>query len=433
MRTYTLRTLLVFLLSLAAVPACFSDQIGKYQLHVKDGRLYRGKSVFTMNAIETPNLARPGNSLADIAPMLNRASEVGADTVCFDILGYTDDGTTLSQEACETIRTVVDQATWRRMGVICRVLGGEAATADAKYRLAAVRAAASALKRENRMLYWIDGLKGPRLAKEFKKLAPDLVLAAEDGGDIAAVDTLPNRKPKGPTLLVGQIPALELREVYHYVMPGTDEAYGAFEAAMADPSESQPWTPDNSALTEQEQADGWIALFDGKSLDGWWIEGRNKNGFAVKDGCIEWAGLGGSMLLTHERYNNFMLRLEWKIRDGGNSGVFLRAPRANRASKIGMEFQLQGDCGRGPDAHGTGSIYDVAAPRINASKPAGEWNSIELTLDGPQFKALLNGEVIQDMNLDENEELRYRLRRGFIGLQDHGGYVAFRNIRLKKL
>ena len=81
----------------------------------------------------------------------------------------------------------------------------------------------------------------------------------------------------------------------------------------------------------------------------------------------------------------------------------------------------------------TAAIYDVMAPLVNAGKPAEEWNALEITLDGPLMKAVLNGEVVQDVNLDEIGELRTRLRRGFIGLQDHGNYVAFRNIRIRKL
>ncbi len=81
----------------------------------------------------------------------------------------------------------------------------------------------------------------------------------------------------------------------------------------------------------------------------------------------------------------------------------------------------------------TGSIYVQVPPLVNAGKPAGEWNTLEITCNGPQVKAVLNGQTVQDTNLDQNEELRDRLREGFIGLQDHGTPVAFRNIRIKKL
>jgi hypothetical protein len=98
-----------------------------------------------------------------------------------------------------------------------------------------------------------------------------------------------------------------------------------------------------------------------------------------------------------------------------------------------MEFQLQGDSGTPVTNQTSGAVYVVLPPRVNAAKPEGEWNSVEVTLNGPKLKAVLNGEVIQDTNLDDTEELRPRLRRGFIGLQDHASYVAFRNIRVKKL
>lgn len=92
-----------------------------------------------------------------------------------------------------------------------------------------------------------------------------------------------------------------------------------------------------------------------------------------------------------------------------------------------------GDAGDAPVKDTTGAVYDVVPPKVNAGKPAGEWNAYEIMVNGPHLKITLNGQVVQDLNLDENEELKYRLRNGFIGLQDHGGYAAFRNIRVKRL
>lgn len=426
------RLVVAVVVSLFSVPACFSAEIGKYQFHVREDRLWQGKYVFTLNAIEAPSLAEPGASAAGIAKTLARVSEVGADSVCFDLRGISEDGRAFSPGGAKAVAAVLHQTTWRRMGALCRVLG-EGAPDDSAYRLAAVRAAASAFKNENRAVYWIDGPGSSELVAEFKMLAPGLVVAADHGGDVDVAAAVPEEQGGRPVLAKGIIPPRELRNTVSFVMPGTDEAYSEFDAAMADPAESEPWTPDNSVLGEEERAAGWIALFDGKTLDGWWVQGQNKEGFRARDGAIEWAGGGGNMLLTRDRYDNFILRLEWKIKPGGNSGIFLRAPRANRASKIGMEFQLRGDHGREPDADCTGAIYDVAAPRADAGKPAGEWNALEIALDGPVFRAVLNGELVQDLNLDDNEELCLRLRRGFIGLQDHGCDVAFRNIRLKKL
>ncbi len=86
-----------------------------------------------------------------------------------------------------------------------------------------------------------------------------------------------------------------------------------------------------------------------------------------------------------------------------------------------------------PDKSNSMAVYDVLPPKCNALKPEGEWNDLDVIFDGPHFKATLNGKVVQDVNFDEHEELKYRLRNGFICLTDHNCYVAFRNIRLKKL
>ena len=413
-------------------PAAQSADNSKYSFHIRNGNLRRGTYSFSIQAIATPGLMKPGTPQTEVAAMLNRAAAVGANTVCFDLAGFSADGAALSKDTVETVKTVLHQVTWRRMGAICRVLG-EDCPEDEAFRKAAVLAAAKAFQNERRMIYWIDGPGCANLVKELSKAAPRLVVAAPEGGAIRVAETVPQRKADKPVIVVGTVPPAKQRAAVGCLMPATDEAYAGLDAAMAHPSESQPWTPDNSVLSEEERAAGWIALFDGKSLDGWWIAGANKKGFEVRDGAIEWVRGGGSMVMTHDRYDNFILRFDWKIAENGNSGMFLRAPRANRASKIGMEFQLRDTQGTAPDAHTAGAVYDVVAPTADGAKAAGEWNETEITLDGPRLKAVMNGRVVQDIDLDENEELRPRLRRGFIALQDHGNYVAFRNIRLKKL
>jgi hypothetical protein len=150
-------------------------------------------------------------------------------------------------------------------------------------------------------------------------------------------------------------------------------------------------------------------------------------------GEIEYVMTGGQAIQTARRYSNFILRLQWRIEDGGNSGIFLRAPRAARQSKIGMEFQLHGDYGLAPNDDSTGAVYKVVPALANASKPPLAWNDLEVIANGPNIKSTMNGVVIQDLNLDDIPEVKYRLRRGFIGLQDHHNWVSFRNIRIKEL
>ena len=398
---------------------------------MEGGVLKRGGETFTLRAVETPGLVKTMPTLATLAPPLNRLSAAGANTVCFNLYGLSADGAGLAKETVDAVEAAMAQISWRRIGVVCRVFDPNASP-DAAYRLAAVGAVARAFKDERRLVYWIDGPNCSDLVKAFKKEAPDLVVAAPEGGDITVVTTKPKQGAREPVLLVGALPD-DAKGSVHFVLPDTDASYAALDAAMADPVESQPWQPDNSMVSEQERAEGWTSLFDGKSLTGWWVAGTNKKGFEARDGNIEWAALGASMLLTRDRYADFVLRLEWRIRERGNSGIFIRAPRGNRASKIGMEIQLQGDYGSPVDIHTTAAVYDVVAPTKNASKPAGEWNDIEIMVKGSKLKITMNGEVVQDINLDDYEELKYRLREGFIGLQDHGRPVSFRNIRVKKL
>ena len=411
--------------------ADIGDEI-KDAFRMNDNALLRGKLPIIVDAIEAPALMQKIEKMPELIAALAAIADVGANVVCFDLAGVSADGKTLAPDTAAKIDKMIEQINWRRMGAMCKLFSADAPR-DAAYREAAAKAAAAALKNAKRVLFWIDGPDAEAAVKAFRQEAPGLVIAAEKGGDIDVVTQPPAAKPAKPVMLAGAIPSPELRASVHFVLPGSEKNFQALDAAKADPAESKPWTPDNSMLSEQERAEGFTSLFDGKTLDGWWVLGEKKEGFKVKDGAIEWAGLGGKGLYTRDRYANFTLRLDWKINKKGNSGIYLRAPREGRQSKIGMEFQLQGDSGTAITNQTTGAVYDVVPPRVNAAKPEGEWNSVEITLNGPKMKAVLNGDVIQDLNLDENEELKARLRCGFIGLQDHACYVAFRNIRIKKL
>ena len=425
--------MLTCLVSAVAISA-FAD-IGdelKYAFRISDNALLQGKLPFVVDAIEVPALMQKIEKAPEFAAELAAIADVGANVVCFDLEGLSADGKTLAPDTAVKIDKMLEHINWRRLGAMCKLFGADAPK-DPAYREAAAKAAAAGLKNARRVLFWIDGPGAEAAVKAFRQEAPELVIAAEKGGDIDVVTQPPAAKPLRPTMLAGAPPAPELLGSVHCVLPGTEESRKALDAAVADPAESKPWTPDNSTLSEQERKEGFVSLFDGKTLDGWWVLGEKKEGFKVNDGAIEWAALGGKGLYTRDRYDNFTLRLDWKINKKGNSGIYLRAPRQGRQSKIGMEFQLQGDSGTTITNQTTAAVYDVVPPRVNAAKPEGEWNSVEITLNGSKMKAVLNGQVVQDLNLDENEELKPRLRRGFIGLQDHACYVAFRNIRIKKL
>ena len=191
-----------------------------------------------------------------------------------------------------------------------------------------------------------------------------------------------------------------------------------------------------------DQPAEWVDLFNGRDLAGWQIVGQPAEGWAVADGLLQIVAPGG-WLATAAEYDNFELQLEYLLAPGGNSGVFLRAPLTGRSSRAGLEIQLIDDF---TDVYGpleswqlSGSLYHVAAARPGAVKPAGQWQSLRVTLDGPRLAVILNSQSVLEVQLDaypqlEAEHPGLRRPRGHIGLQNYGGRpTSFRNIRLRPL
>ena len=190
----------------------------------------------------------------------------------------------------------------------------------------------------------------------------------------------------------------------------------------------------------QTDKQGYTPLFNGENLDGWVVIGPVKDAFTVEDGVLACTKAGGQWLRTTERYEDFILRLEYKISEGGNSGIFIRATRYGNPAYTGMEVQILDDAGKEPDVHSSGALYGSVAPKKNAAKPAGEWNEVEITCDGRRIAVVLNGELLYDIDINDyavplegRTPLKERVRLGYIGLQDYGDPVWFRNIRIKVL
>lgn len=192
-----------------------------------------------------------------------------------------------------------------------------------------------------------------------------------------------------------------------------------------------------------------ISLFDGQSLRDWVAEGaseidrdgRKEPVWIVQDGMIVCRGKGFGFLRYKEReFDDFTLRLEFKMEPGCNSGIGIRttafdpkSSRATRPSFYSYEIQLYDEPGKPPSKTSVGSLYRYVAPKSNPLKPAGEWNRIEVTCDGPKIRIVLNGELIQDVDQSEHEELRDKPLRGYICVQNHGGNIEFRSIEVQEL
>ncbi|RJP27698.1 MAG: DUF1080 domain-containing protein [Candidatus Omnitrophota bacterium] len=406
------------------------DRYEEGQFRIIGNRLYVDNFPYRIETIYTPSAGDYRKAPGALYTAISEISHVGCNTLAFDLHGFNHDGTELAQASVDFVQQALYRLVYSDIEILCRILGPDAPT-NKQGRLNAVRTAANALKSKVQLLCWIEGPDAEELAQEFKRIAPKLITAAP-GADVDVVYEEPETAPNKPILLFGRLPRSNHPNLSVLLSAGP-ENFELLDQRNAYPFEREPWTPDNSVLTEEERNEGFKALFDGKTLNGWTIIGRNKKGFQVKDGVIEWMERGAGALQSRNRYDDFILRFDYKISKRGNSGVQVRTPRSNRASKIGFEIQIFGDFGMKPSKDGTGAVYNVIAPTSNPSKEEGEWNSMEIMCNGPHLRVLLNGQIVQDINFDDYDELKYRLRDGLIRLTDHGNYVAYRNIRIKDL
>lgn len=191
--------------------------------------------------------------------------------------------------------------------------------------------------------------------------------------------------------------------------------------------------------------DGFVSLFDGKTLAGWQLVGGRGPGYIVEHGTIVCPKDGGGNLYTKKQYSNFIFRFGFKMEPGGNNGVGIRAPLTGDAAYQGMEIQILDHDhvqykGKIKPTQRHGSVYDVFPANGEALQPAGEWNEEEIRVDGSKVTVTLNGKVISESDLSTVTDAAVLkkhpglLRKtGYLGFLGHGSRVEFRNLRLKEL
>jgi hypothetical protein len=207
-----------------------------------------------------------------------------------------------------------------------------------------------------------------------------------------------------------------------------------------------------NALSDAEKAEGWQLLFDGKTTAGW--RGFKKAGFpalgwSVVDGCLTHPSRGGGGdIITEQTFDEFELRFEWRMAANGNSGVkyFLTE---DRGGAIGHEYQLltgrEVDSVQRPSKGGTGGFYDVLPPEIPIQlRPADQFNESRILVRGNQVEHWLNGQrtvayelgspavmaAVANSKFKDVQGFGTRVR-GHILLQDHGGAIWFRNLKIR--
>jgi hypothetical protein len=210
-------------------------------------------------------------------------------------------------------------------------------------------------------------------------------------------------------------------------------------------------------LTETVQTitDPWVSLMDAGLWRGYHQASLPEN-WAFEGDELECFGKGGDIggdIITKEKYDNFELRLEWKISNGGNSGIFyhvVEAPKYKAPYETGAEYQLLDDIGfPSPiaDWQKTGANYAMhLANEKKVLRPIGEWNSSKIIFDRGKVEHWLNGEKIVSFDKFSDDWKTKRnsgkwndypdygiANEGHLGLQDHGAGVWFRNIKVKRL
>jgi hypothetical protein len=226
-----------------------------------------------------------------------------------------------------------------------------------------------------------------------------------------------------------------------------------------------------NTLTQKEIDEGWVLLFDGKTMDNWrgYCMDIVPSAWSVDSGTIHVHGSGkgeagsseGGNIITRKKYKNFELSLEWKVSEGGNSGIFYLAQEKCATDttsgqpifESSPEMQIL-DNERHPDAklgkdgnRQAGSLYDLIPAKPQNAKPAGEWNHVKITVYRGTVIHWMNGENVLEYHLWTDAwkamcaESKFKdwpdfintAEEGYIGLQDHGDDVWFRNIKIKEL
>lgn len=198
----------------------------------------------------------------------------------------------------------------------------------------------------------------------------------------------------------------------------------------------------NQRLRGEDEDQGFTAIFNGENLEGWT---GDVDSYAVQDGSIVCQPGKSGKLFTEKEYDNFIVRLEFKLPPGGNNGLAIRYPGTGNPAYSGMcELQVLDDYhekyAKLDPRQYHGSAYGMVAAHRGYLRPAGEWNYQQVTVDGSRIKVELNGYTILNADLSEVTEFMADTDHpgkdrtsGHFGFSGHTDPVAFRNISIKPI
>jgi len=219
-----------------------------------------------------------------------------------------------------------------------------------------------------------------------------------------------------------------------------------------------------NSLTSQEKKDGWVLMFNGKDFTGWrqcngtvmpknWVVEDNAMKVFTGEGKQPGSGAGGDILYSDKKFKNFEVSIDWKAGKMANSGIFfnVREVTGQPIYYASPEIQVLDNVDATDNkiaSHLAGSLYDMIAADPKTVHPAGEWNTIIIKVDNGKVTHTQNGVKVLEYTLWTSEwdtlvaNSKFKTfpgfiegisKEGFIGLQDHGYSVWFRNIKIREL
>ena len=208
----------------------------------------------------------------------------------------------------------------------------------------------------------------------------------------------------------------------------------------------------DNTLTPEEKRAGWQLLFNGKDHTGWKCNNGKPIATPVEDGALVPYKSGGYIIIHEKQFSDFIFKCDvrWEAARC-NSGIFFRVEDPQNPVHTGFEVQVLS--GKGTGKHDFGAVYDLIPTKKNAARETGQWNHVEIQCRGPHIRVKVNGEFVCEMNCDDfdkpglcpdGQKHKFKLngkpravkdfaRKGYVGFQDHGQKVWYKNVKLLEL
>lgn len=283
-----------------------------------------------------------------------------------------------------------------------------------------------------------EGKPGPKSSHQIN------MLQGKEGniGDLPGAQSTGLAKPAGEwnvfdVRVVGDTVSLKINGQPAYSVSGLKQPDGHIGFQVEVPVGGQ-FLLKNIRITEL----GYRPLFNGRDLTGWQPVGDVAEAcWSVVDGLLVCSGKKGPWLRSDAEFDDFNVRLEYRLSTGGNSGMYVRVPLDGNHHRdndtlppAGFEVQILDDAAPGhlklKDYQYSASIYDIAGANPRVSRPVGEWNSLEINCRGQHVTTWHNGHRVANVTAADSPLLGLRSTKGFLGLQNHNTIVKLREIRI---